>query len=72
MKLRLDSHILLALALDRLPEVGGEVDRLIQRDDAKLWASVASLWEIAIKTRLGKLDPGLPFESLPHSSRPWA
>jgi len=40
-------------------------DRLIRRDDADLWASVASLWEIAIKTRLGKLDPGLPLGSLP-------
>lgn len=65
MRLLLDSHILLALALDRLPEVSLEADRLIRRDDADLWASVASLWEIAIKTRLGKLDPGLPLESLP-------
>lgn len=27
-------------------------------------ASVASLWEIAIKTRLGKLDAGMPLEAL--------
>ena len=26
--------------------------------------SVASLWEIAIKTRLGKLDPGVPVEHM--------
>lgn len=65
MRLLLDSHILLALSLDRLPEVSAAVDRLIQQDDAELWASVTSLWEIAIKTRLGKLDPGLPLESLP-------
>ncbi|ARQ11099.1 PilT domain-containing protein [Rhizobium etli] len=27
------------------------------------FVSVASLWEIAIKTRLGKLQPGLPLET---------
>jgi PIN domain nuclease of toxin-antitoxin system len=27
-------------------------------------ASTASLWEIAIKTGLGKLDPGLPLEKV--------
>jgi PIN domain nuclease of toxin-antitoxin system len=28
------------------------------------FASVASLWEIAIKSRLGKLDPGVPLEDM--------
>jgi PIN domain nuclease of toxin-antitoxin system len=30
-----------------------------------LRVSVASLWEMAIKSRLGKLDVGLPLHSLP-------
>lgn len=65
MKLLLDSHILVAIALKRLPEVSGAADRLLRRPGVEAWISVASLWEIAIKTRLGKLDPGLPLEDLP-------
>lgn len=65
MRLLLDSHILLAITLKRLPEVSAAADRLLQRPGIEAWASVASLWEIAIKTRLGKLDPGLPLEALP-------
>lgn len=65
MRLLLDTHILVAIALKRLPEVSGAADRLLQRPGVQAWASVASLWEIAIKTRLGKLDPGLPLEDLP-------
>ena len=30
-----------------------------------LFASAASLWEIAIKARLGKIDPGLALNDLP-------
>jgi PIN domain nuclease of toxin-antitoxin system len=29
------------------------------------FASATSLWEIAIKARLGKVDPGLPLDDLP-------
>jgi PIN domain nuclease of toxin-antitoxin system len=31
------------------------------------FVSVASLWETAIKARLGKLDPGIPFEDIAQS-----
>ncbi|MFY9294625.1 MAG: type II toxin-antitoxin system VapC family toxin [Methylorubrum rhodinum] len=65
MRLLLDSHILVAIAFKRLPEVSAGADRLLRRPDIEAWVSVASLWEIAIKTRLGKLDPGLPLEDLP-------
>lgn len=61
MKILLDSHILLALALERLPDVSA----VIVQPDVEASASVASLWEIAIKTRLGKLDPGMALEDLP-------
>lgn len=33
------------------------------REDA--FVSVVSLWEISIKTRLGKLEPGMPLEKIP-------
>ena len=36
---------------------------LSRSDDS--FASIASLWEIAIKTRLGKLDPMIPPTDLP-------
>lgn len=32
--------------------------------DTSYFVSVATLWEIAIKTRLNKLDPGIPLEAL--------
>lgn len=65
MRLILDSHILLAISLDRLPRISATIARAIERPETFVFASTASLWEIAIKTRLGKLDPGVPLESLP-------
>ena len=65
MRLLLDSHILLAMALKRLPDVSLAAARMLGRREIQAWASVASLWEIAIKTRLGKLDPGMPLDDLP-------
>jgi PIN domain nuclease of toxin-antitoxin system len=64
MRLLLDSHILLAISLRRLPEVFPAFAHLLERRHTELWASAASLWEIAIKSRLGKLDPGLPLDAL--------
>lgn len=65
MRLILDSHILLALSLGRLHQVSSSIVDCLKRPETFAFASVASFWEIAIKTRLGKLDPGLPLESLP-------
>lgn len=64
MRFILDSHILIAIALKRLDAVSPTIGQTITRPDTNLWASVASLWEITIKTRLGKLDPGMPVEKL--------
>ncbi|WP_375457101.1 type II toxin-antitoxin system VapC family toxin [uncultured Methylobacterium sp.] len=65
MRLILDSHILLAISLERLPRISATIAWAIARPETFAFASTASLWEIAIKTRLGKLDPGVPLESLP-------
>ena len=66
MRLILDTYILLAMALRRLDTISPEAAQRIADEATGLWASVASLWEIAIKTRLGKLDSGMALEDLPH------
>lgn len=61
MQLLFDTHVLLALMretlMERYPDVSGLLADSIERR-----ASVVSLWEISIKARLGKLDPGVPPE----------
>lgn len=54
MRLLLDTHILLwALADD--PKVQRIAPRLLDQDN-EVYFSVASLWEVAIKSGIGKLD----------------
>jgi PIN domain nuclease of toxin-antitoxin system len=55
MKLLLDTHLLLWAAADakQLPKAAR---KLIEDFDNELWFSAASLWEIAIKRRLGRQD----------------
>jgi PIN domain nuclease of toxin-antitoxin system len=55
LNLLLDTHVLLwsALGDSRLPQEAGN---LISRPENKLWFSAASLWEIAIKSGLGRPD----------------
>jgi len=59
-----DSHVLLAVALKRLDSMSPTIARAIAQPDVDPAASAASLWEIAIKARLGKLDPGMPLGML--------
>ncbi|MDP4023247.1 type II toxin-antitoxin system VapC family toxin [Methylobacterium sp. NEAU 140] len=67
MRLILDTHILLALLTERLLVVAPSVARALGERDVDACASVESLWEIAMKTRLGKLDPGMSLDLLPES-----
>jgi PIN domain nuclease of toxin-antitoxin system len=64
MRLLLDTHILLSMLRQTLardyPTVADELASPIHA----AFASVASLWEIAIKARLGKLDPGMALEAI--------
>jgi len=55
MKLLLDTHTIIWYILDdpRLPE---HIRRIIKDDSSDVHVSVVSLWEISIKSRLGKLD----------------
>ena len=64
MRLLLDTHIILALVQENLTERFPSVHRILA-DGAEGFVSVASLWEIAIKTRLNKLAPRLPVAEIP-------
>ena len=55
MRLLLDTQILIALIDDRRDRLGAKIDAALSAPESTCSISVASLWEIAIKTRLGKL-----------------
>jgi PIN domain nuclease of toxin-antitoxin system len=57
--------MVIAIAQRQLTERFPRVRQLLSDATTSGFVSVASLWEIAIKTRLGKLQPGLPLETIP-------
>jgi len=63
-RLLLDTHILLSLVQGTVFRRSPRLARLLATDAIEAHASVASLWEIAIKTRLGNLDLAVPLEVL--------
>ena len=65
-RLLVDSHVLLWHVLDD-PRFGPRPTALIEADDAEVLVSTASLWEIAIKAALGKLEAP---EDLPERIEP--
>jgi PIN domain nuclease of toxin-antitoxin system len=65
MRLLLDTHVLLALIEDRLVGLPTAVEGLLKDPDNEHHLSAASLWEIAIKSRLGKLKLTPRLSSLP-------
>ena len=65
MRLLFDTHILIILARGELSRLSDSMTSVVTAAGNVAFASAASLWEIAIKTRLGKIDPGLPLEDLP-------
>jgi len=58
MRLLLDTNALL-WALTNAPRIEGVRDLLLA-DENEIFVSAVSWWEIAIKTRLGRLDADLP------------
>jgi PIN domain nuclease of toxin-antitoxin system len=64
MRVLLDTHVALGFLrrtlTEQYPDIAG---RLVDASTSAV-VSVASLWEIAIKTRLGKLDPGMPLQDI--------
>jgi PIN domain nuclease of toxin-antitoxin system len=64
-KLLLDSHILVALTRGEISALSVPIARLLGSSDHETFVSVASLWEIAIKYRLGKLKLDMQPRELP-------
>jgi len=66
MMLLLDTHIFLALiGSSGAANLPATVAALLADDEAEPHLSAASLWEIAIKCRLGKLKLGVHLDALP-------
>jgi PIN domain nuclease of toxin-antitoxin system len=65
MRLLLDTQILIALARRELPQLAPTIVATVNAQDNVLFASAASSWEIAIKARLGKINPGIDLDDLP-------
>ena len=64
-RLLLDTNVLIALVDARMETLGRERSDAVTAPETALYASVASLWEIAIKVRLGKLALHVPTKALP-------
>jgi PIN domain nuclease of toxin-antitoxin system len=62
MRLLLDTRVALALLRRTFAQQYPDIARRLDDPSTVGFVSVASLWEIAIKTRLGKLDPGMPLQ----------
>jgi len=65
MRLLLDTNILVPIARHNIEALSGGIRAAIRSPENRLFASVVSLWEIAIKHRLGKLDVMILPEDLP-------
>jgi len=65
MRLLLDTHIVLSMVNGSFADHFPAVRRLLIENVAIGFVSVASLWEIAIKSRLGKLVTDIPVEQIP-------
>ena len=63
MRLLLDTHTLLWF-LDNSPHLSATARALIEDEDSEVFASIASLWEMAIKVGIGKLQLPSPYDTL--------
>lgn len=64
MRLLLDTHILVALTRPHRRELTSEIIAVLAAPANESFVSAASLWEIAIKSRLKKLDVDVPLDDL--------
>jgi len=65
MKLLIDTHFVILLADDRIEQSPRSNRDIILHQTSEIFVSVASLWEVEIKSRIGKLP-------LSNSVRNWA
>jgi len=68
MKYLIDTHVIIWLAKDA-HELPKSIKGLIENVENDIYISAASLWEIAIKINLRKLDLKLPLDKLLHDIR---
>ena len=67
MRLLLDSNIVIPVARKAREKLSAQVNLLLNVASNDIFVSVASLWQIAIKARLGKLLLIAPIRQLPIS-----
>jgi PIN domain nuclease of toxin-antitoxin system len=65
MRLLLDTNILVPIARHKIATLKSDIRAAIRGRESQLFASVVSLWEIAIKFRIGKLEVAIEPEDLP-------
>ncbi len=65
MRLLLDSNIVVPLTRGEIDKLHAKIRLLLAADANEFVVSVASLWEIAIKTRIGKLTPEIALADIP-------
>lgn len=63
MRILLDTHVLLWWWEDS-PRLSARARGILAEEEHDLFVSPASLWEIAIKVGLGRLDPAIPLGEL--------
>jgi PIN domain nuclease of toxin-antitoxin system len=63
MQYLLDTHTLIWL-FENNPQISDRAKSLILNESNQLFVSIASLWEMTIKSSLGKLDLSLPLSDL--------
>jgi PIN domain nuclease of toxin-antitoxin system len=63
MRLLLDTHIFIWL-IDGNPNLSQTARQAIEDENNTLHLSIVSLWEITIKTSLGKLELAIPLEQI--------
>ncbi|MDT9185597.1 MULTISPECIES: type II toxin-antitoxin system VapC family toxin [Limnospira] len=63
MRLLLDTHIFIWL-IDGNPKLSQTARQAIEDESNTLHLSIVSLWEITIKTSLGKLELAIPLEQI--------
>jgi PIN domain nuclease of toxin-antitoxin system len=67
MNLLLDTHVVLAMVEERTDELPPEIRRVLDSAQIAACVSAASLWEIAIKSRIGKLPLATPLVHWPEA-----
>jgi PIN domain nuclease of toxin-antitoxin system len=65
MRLLLDTNILVPIARHKTTVLKSDIRAAVRSPENRLFASVVSLWEIAIKYRLGKLEVRIEPKDLP-------